>query len=144
VLVHSKHGLTKTYECCTLEEPEVLCASIDKRTLHARLVLKPKELNKLLSNFHSGQVDVTFLSLPAAAQQGGVVAAPAKRLRLSSYIDPAKPEPPGARLMTRLAVDTGEEWVAGYSHRGAAPLEATVNLKDLKARVGGCACAVLR
>lgn len=132
----SKAGLVKTYECSTLDDIEVLCANIDRRTLPVRLVLRPKELNKLLANFHSGQSDVTLLSLPDLPP--GPDGERMKRLRLASYADPAKTEPAGASLSTRLAVDTHEELIVGYQHRSAGAAEATVNLKDLKVMVAFC------
>ena len=60
-------GLVKTYDVACIAEPEVLCANVDRRTLPVRVVAKPKEFAKLLANFHSGQNDVTLLSLPPGA-----------------------------------------------------------------------------
>lgn len=138
-LVCGKSGLVKTYDVACLAEPEILCANIDRRKLPVKVVVKPKELARMLANFHSGQVDVTFVSLPdtplAAPLPPGVAV---KRLRLLSFVDPAKAEPTGSQLTTRLAVDAGDEMVATYTHRGNALAEATVNLRDLRVMVAFC------
>lgn len=120
----------KTYDVACIAEPEILCANVDRRTLPVRVVVRPKEFSRLLANFAAAQNDVTLLSLPDTTGGGGGV----KRLRLLSFEDPAKALAPGAALTTQLAVHTSEEVIAGHTHRGAAPAEATVNLKDLKAR----------
>lgn len=122
----------KTYETATLEDVETLCANIDRHALAAHLVLRPKEFGRLLATFHSGQSDVTLLSLPTSAAEG------CKRLRLASFRDAAKAEAAGSTLSTRLAVDTSEEMVAGYRHRGGEAAEASVNLKDLRVMVAFC------
>jgi hypothetical protein len=125
----------KTYDVACIAEPEILCANVDRRTLPVRIVSRPRELAKLLANFHSGQSDITLLSLPdAPGSAGGPPAGSVKRLRLLSYEDPAKALAPGTHLTTQLAVHTSEEIIVSYTHRGGAPVEATVNLKDLKAR----------
>lgn len=129
-------GLLKTYDVACIADPEILCAHVDRRSLPCRAALRPRGLAKLLANFHSGQADVTLLSLPSNAP--AVVAEPnAKRLRLLSYMDAAKAggggaTAPGAAPLTMLAVHTSEEIVSAYTHRGEAEAEATVNLKDLK------------
>ena len=134
-LLYTTPGLTKTYDVVCLAEPEFLCANIDKRRLCARLVADGKGLGRLLSNFHSGQSDVTLISLPERLPEGGHAAAP-KRLRLVSYVDPAKADAnKAASLTTRLALDFTEEVIQGYTHRGDAMAEATVNLKDFKVSV---------
>ena len=126
--------MTKTYDVVCLAEPQFLCANIDKRQLCARLVADGKGLGRLLSNFHSGQSDVTLVSLPERLPERGQAGAP-KRLRLVSYADPAKVDASqAAALTTRLALDFTEEVVQGYAHRGDDMAEATVNLKDFKVR----------
>ena len=51
-----------------LEDPEVLVANVDRHLLHVSIVLKPKELVKLLSNFQNKQARSTasaiLLTLP--------------------------------------------------------------------------------
>jgi hypothetical protein len=137
-------GLLKTYDVACIAEPEILCANVDRRALPVRIAVRPKEFTKLLANFHSGQHDVTLLSLPDAHRGGGGGGAAAgalppdgavKRLRLLSFEDPAKAAVPGAAMTTQLAVHSSEEIITSYVHRGAEEAEATVNLKDLKARV---------
>jgi hypothetical protein len=103
------------------------------------LVVDAKGLGRLLSNFHSGQSDVTLVSLPerlpVRGQQMAGAASP-KRLRLVSHTDAAKSAAAaGAPLTTRLALDVTEEVVQGYTHRGDGMAEASVNLKDLKVRL---------
>ena len=122
----------KTYEVPTLEEVETLCANLDRHAQPAHLVLQPKDFGRLLATFHSGQTDVTLLSLPATAGEG------VKRLRLASFRDAARPDAAGAGLTTRLAADTSEDWVVGYRHRGDEAAEATVNLKDLRVAASFC------
>ena len=128
----ARAGLLKTYDVACLADPEILCASIDRLSLPVRLTVRPKALSKLLANFHSNQNDVTLLSLPPAA--GGPAEASVKRLRLLSFMDPAKAMLPGTHVTTQLAVSTSDDLIASYTHRGDKEGEATVNLKDLKVR----------
>jgi hypothetical protein len=119
-------GPVKTYEMrCVGDSAAFLSATVDRRALRCRVAARPKPLAALLANFAAPQSDVTLLSRP-----GG------QRLRLQSYVDPgaAARAAPGAALTTQLALRTSEEAVTSFSHRGTAPAEATVNLKDLKVR----------
>ncbi len=127
-------GLVKTYDIACLEEVNILCNNTDRRQLPVRVVLRPKEFSKVLTNFHSGQVDVTFASLPDVPAAGAVPVGGVKRLRLLSFVDPSKATPTGTHLTTRLALDASDEMIMSYTHRGNVIAEATVNLKDLKAR----------
>ena len=129
----ARAGLVKTYDVACLAEPEILCASIDRHTLPVRLTVRPKSLARVLANFHVSQNDVTLLSLPPGAP-GGPPEAAVKRLRLLSFTDPAKAMVPGAQVTTQLAVSTSDDLISSYTHRGDKEGEATVNLKDLKAR----------
>jgi hypothetical protein len=145
-------GLLKTYDVACIAEPEILCANVDRRALPVRIAVRPKDFTKLLANFHSGQHDVTLLSLPDAHRGGGgggggaatlLPDAAVKRLRLLSFEDPAKAAVPGAAMTTQLAVHSSEEIITSYVHRGGEEAEATVNLKDLKARSRARICPVL-
>lgn len=142
-------ALIKTYRVKCLEDPEILVANVAKEGIPVSLVMRPKDLQRLLGNFQAQQTDITLLSHPPTpanaplAPGQGPPALQRKRLRLSSSSDAARgtagaanatdrggPAAAAAALQTSIDVDTRD--FAVYSHRGEEAAEATVNLKDLR------------
>ena len=144
-LACGRGGMTKTYGVHCVTEAEHLKATIDANAMPVKLVMRPKEFGRLLSHFQSGQTDITISCLPeeedAGAQVdgfgGGGSHAPARNLKLSSFSDPNAPM--GQALQTSVSLDTAEEAILRYDNdTDGAPVDVTVNLKDLKAMVSFC------
>lgn len=83
--------MNKTYWITCNVEPDVQHLSLDRRRFPSSLVVRPRDLNKLLANFQSSLQEITIIgteptSLPSDAnsEMGG------KAVELRSYIDPTK------------------------------------------------------
>lgn len=83
--------MKKAYWITCNVEPDIQHLSLDRRRFPSNFVVRPRDLNRLLSNFQSSLQEITVIateptSLPsdAASEIGG------KAVELRSYIDPTK------------------------------------------------------
>ncbi|XP_050143193.1 uncharacterized protein LOC126618992 isoform X1 [Malus sylvestris] len=128
-------GMKKTYWISCNVEPDIQHLSLDRRKFPSSLVVRPRDLNRLLANFQSSLQEITVIateptSLPsdAASEIGG------KAVELRSYIDPTKDS--DSSLHTQLWIDPTEEFVQ-YTHTGD-PIDVTFGVKELKAFLSFC------
>ncbi|XP_022719427.1 cell cycle checkpoint control protein RAD9A [Durio zibethinus] len=128
-------GMKKAYWITCNVEPDIQHLSLDRRRFPSNLVVRPRDLNRLLANFQSSLQEITIIateptSLPsdAASEIGG------KAVELRSYIDPTKDN--DSSLHTQLWIDPMEEFVQ-YSHTGD-PVDVTFSVKELKAFLTFC------
>ncbi|KAK1370703.1 cell cycle checkpoint control protein RAD9A [Heracleum sosnowskyi] len=129
------NGLRKAYWITCNVEPDIQHLSLDRRRLPSSLVVRPRDLNRLLANFQSTLQEITIFateptSVPAdaASEIGG------KAVELRSYIDPSKDN--DSSLHTQLWIDPSEEFVQ-YNHTGN-PVDVTFGVKELKAFLSFC------
>lgn len=129
------NGVRKAYWITCNVEPDIQHLSLDRRRFPSNLVVRPRDLNKLLANFQSSLQEITIIateptSLPsdAASEIGG------KAVELRSYIDPTKDN--DSSLHTQLWIDPTEEFLQ-YTHTGD-PVDVTFGVKELKAFVSFC------
>ncbi|OEL32183.1 hypothetical protein BAE44_0006797, partial [Dichanthelium oligosanthes] len=139
--LHCLNGVRKTYWIVCSAEPEVQSLALDRGRFPSRLVIRPRELARLLSNFQSSLQELTIIATDPAAglpDAGGDVGGKAVELR--SYNDPANDDC-DTRLHTQLWIDPVEEFVE-YVHAGD-PVDFTFGVKELKAFLTFCeACEV--
>ncbi|XVF41876.1 hypothetical protein PTKIN_Ptkin01aG0315900 [Pterospermum kingtungense] len=129
-------GMKKAYWITCNVEPDVQHLSLDRRRFPSNLVVRPRDLNRLLANFQSSLQEITIIatepmSLPDsdnASEIGG------KAVELRSYIDPTKDN--DSLLHTQLWIDPMEEFVH-YTHTGD-PVDVTFSVKELKAFLTFC------
>ncbi|XP_030503041.2 uncharacterized protein LOC115718407 [Cannabis sativa] len=129
------NGMRKTYWITCNVEPNIQQLSLDRRKFPSNFVVKPRDLNRLLTNFQSSLQEITIIatepnSLPCdvASEIGG------KAVELRSYIDPTKEN--DSSLHTQLWIDPMEEFVQ-YTHTGD-PVDVTFGVKELKAFLSFC------
>ncbi|KAL9450432.1 hypothetical protein AB3S75_012219 [Citrus x aurantiifolia] len=129
------NGMKKAYWITCNVEPDIQHLSLDRRRFPSNFVVRPRDLNRLLSNFQSSLQEITVIateptSLPsdAASEIGG------KAVELRSYIDPTKDN--DSTLHTQLWIDPTEEFVQ-YTHSGD-PVDVTFGVKELKAFLSFC------
>ncbi|XAR52630.1 Exodeoxyribonuclease III [Bertholletia excelsa] len=122
-------GMRKAYWITCNVEPDIQQLSLDRRKFPSNFVVRPRDLNRLLSNFQSTLQEITIIatettSLPSdvANEIGG------KAVELRSYIDPTKEN--DSSLHTQLWIDPTEEFVQ-YTHKGN-PVDITFGVKELK------------
>lgn len=84
-------GIRKAYSINCNVEPDIQHLALDRGRFPSKLVVRPRDLNRLLANFQSSLQEITVIateptSLPsdAASEFGG------KAVELRSYIDPTK------------------------------------------------------
>ncbi|XP_039022351.1 cell cycle checkpoint control protein RAD9A-like [Hibiscus syriacus] len=128
-------GLKKSYWITCNVEPDIQHLSLDRRRFPSNLVVRPRDLTRLLANFQSSLQEITivsteptFLPSDAANEIGG------KAVELRSYIDPTKEN--DSSLHTQLWIDPSEEFVQ-YTHTGD-PVDVTFSMKELKAFLTFC------
>ncbi|KAH9608658.1 hypothetical protein KSS87_014350 [Heliosperma pusillum] len=134
------NGMRKTYWINCNAEPDIQHLSLEKERFKSNFVIKPRDLNRLLSNFQSSLHEITIIatepsSVPSEVESeiGG------KAVELRSYIDPTNDN--GASLHTQLWIDPVEEFLQ-YAHAGN-PVDVTFGVKELKAFLSFCeACEV--
>lgn len=129
------NGMRKTYWINCNVEPDIQHLSLDKGRFTSNFVVRPRDLNRLLSNFQSSLHEITIIatepsSLPSEAESeiGG------KAVELRSYIDPTNDS--GSSLHTQLWIDPVEEFLQ-YAHTGN-PVDVTFGVKELKAFLSFC------
>ncbi|XP_021742558.1 cell cycle checkpoint control protein RAD9A-like [Chenopodium quinoa] len=134
------NGMRKTYWINCNVEPDIQHLSLDRGRFTSSFVVRPHDLNRLLSNFQSSLHEITIIatepsSIPSEAESeiGG------KAVELRSYIDPTNDS--GSSLHTQLWIDPVEEFLQ-YAHTGN-PVDVTFGVKELKAFLSFCeACEV--
>ncbi|KAL8048801.1 hypothetical protein ABFX02_07G090700 [Erythranthe guttata] len=121
--------MRKSYWITCNVEPDI------RRKLPSSFVVRPRDLNRLLSNFQSTLQEITIIAtqlsalpLDAADEIGG------KAVELRSYLDPTKEN--DSSLHTQLWIDPTEEFVQ-YTHSGD-PVDVTFGVKELKAFLAYC------
>ncbi|KAG7021084.1 Cell cycle checkpoint control protein RAD9B [Cucurbita argyrosperma subsp. argyrosperma] len=138
------NGIKKTYCISCNVEPDIQHLSLDRRQFPSDLVVRPRDLNRLLSNFQSSLQERSLL-----LQQNQLPYLLKLQLRLKerlfelrSYIDQPKvmlhslTADNDALLHTQLWIDPMEEFVH-YSHSGD-PVDITFGVKELKAFLSFC------
>ncbi|XP_006339967.1 cell cycle checkpoint control protein RAD9A [Solanum tuberosum] len=129
------NGMRKAYWITCNVEPDIQHLSLDRRKLPSNFVVRPRDLNRLLSNFQTTLQEITIIAtnptcLPpdTATEIGG------KAVELRSYIDPTKEN--DSSLHTQLWIDPTEEFVQ-YNHN-ANPVDVTFGVKESKAFLSFC------
>ncbi|XP_076955979.1 uncharacterized protein LOC143630994 [Bidens hawaiensis] len=124
------NGMQKSYWITCNVEEDVQQLSLDRRRLPSSFVVRPRDLNRLLSNFQSTLQEITVIATEPTSEDevGG------KAVELRSYIDPAKEN--DSSLHTQLWIDPSEEFVQ-YKHTGD-PVDVTFGVKELKAFLSFC------
>ncbi|KAL7105982.1 hypothetical protein ACP275_07G082600 [Erythranthe tilingii] len=129
------NGMRKSYWITCNVEPDIQHLSLDRRKLPSSFIVRPRDLNRLLSNFQSTLQEITIIAtqlsalpLDAADEIGG------KAVELRSYLDPTKEN--DSSLHTQLWIDPTEEFVK-YTHSGD-PVDVTFGVKELKAFLAYC------
>lgn len=99
--------MKKTYWISCNVEPDIQHLSLDRRKFPSSLVVRPRDLNRLLANFQSSLQEITVIateptSLPsdAASEIGG------KAVELRSYIDPTKGNKDFASQFLKIEITT--------------------------------------
>ncbi|KAL8222869.1 hypothetical protein R6Q57_020268 [Mikania cordata] len=124
------NGMKKTYWITCNVEADVQQLSLDRRKLPSSFVVRPRDLNRLLSNFQSTLQEITVIATePTSDDEVG-----GKAVELRSYIDPNKEN--DSSLHTQLWIDPSEEFVQ-YRHIGD-PVDVTFGVKELKAFLSFC------
>lgn len=93
--------MRKTYWISCNVEPEIQQLSLDRRRFPSSLVVRPRDLARLLANFQSSLQEITVIATEPLAVRpvdGGDIGGKAVELR--SYIDPTK----GVRFWDSIAI----------------------------------------
>ncbi|OAY74257.1 Cell cycle checkpoint control protein RAD9A [Ananas comosus] len=128
--LHCLNGVKKTYWISCQVEPDIQQLSLDRQRFPSSLVVRPRDLSRLLANFQSSLQEITIIAtepLVGPSDAGGEIGGKAVELR--SYIDPAK-DSSDAALHTQLWIDPAEEFLQ-YNHVGD-PVDVTFSVKELK------------
>ncbi|KAJ7518873.1 hypothetical protein O6H91_20G013100 [Diphasiastrum complanatum] len=133
---NGREGLKKTYWISCNNGTEMQDVAISRRDFPNNLVVKPRDLTRLLANFQSSLQEITLIATESSmTPTDPMTASEAKALELRSYIDPVKENTDGA-LHTQLWIDPTEE-LQDYTHTGDA-VDVTFSLKELKAFTAFC------
>ncbi|CAK7340651.1 unnamed protein product [Dovyalis caffra] len=129
------NGMRKSYWITCNIEPEIQHLSLDRRRYPSSLVVRPRDLNRLLANFQSSLQEITIIATePASMTSDTDSEIGGKAVELRSYIDPTKDN--DSSLHTQLWIDPAEEFVQ-YAHNGD-PVDVTFGVKELKAFLSFC------
>ncbi|CAL9136658.1 unnamed protein product [Musa textilis] len=134
--LHCLSGAKKTYWITCNVDPDVQQLSLDRRRFPSSLVVRPRDLARLLANFQSSLQEITIIATETSAapsDSGDEIGGKAVELR--SYIDPTK-DNSDATLHTQLWIDPAEEFFQ-YTHTGD-PVDVTFGVKELKAFLAFC------
>nr|XP_010938419.1 cell cycle checkpoint control protein RAD9A [Elaeis guineensis] len=134
--LHCLNGVRKMYWISCNVEPEIQQLSLDRWRFPSNLVVRPRDLARLLANFQSSLQEITVIAtepLCVLPDDGGDIGGKAVELR--SYIDPTKDNSDSA-LHTQLWIDPAEEFLQ-YTHVGD-PVDVTFGVKELKAFLSFC------
>ncbi|GMH11357.1 hypothetical protein Nepgr_013198 [Nepenthes gracilis] len=129
------NGMRKTYWVTCNVDPDIQHLSLDKGRFPSNLVVRPRDLNRLLSNFQSSLQEITIIATePSSVPSDAAIEIGGKAVELRSYMDPTKDN--DSSLHTQLWIDPVEEFVQ-YSHTGN-PVDFTFGMKELKAFLSFC------
>lgn len=84
-------GMRKAYWITCNVEPDIQHLSLDRRKFPSSCVVRPRDFNRLLSNFQSSLQEITVIAtepVPITSASGTMIGGKAVELR--SYIDPTK------------------------------------------------------
>lgn len=127
-------GVSKSFKLHTLNNVEHVDANADAEGAPARMRARPKEMSRLLNNFHSAVEDVVFTLKPKRT---------GKCIELLSYIDPSTAAS-SVGAQTEMNIDTKQSWIVDYRHAGdtdpgcSENYESTVSMKDIKVGLSLC------
>lgn len=83
--------MKKTYFISCNIEPDIQHLSLDRRQFPSELVVRPRDLNRLLSNFQSSLQEITVIATePTSLPSEAASEIEGKAVELRSYIDPTK------------------------------------------------------
>ncbi|KAK2976908.1 hypothetical protein RJ640_024742 [Escallonia rubra] len=129
------NGIRKAYWITCNVEPDIQHLSLDRSRLPSSFVVRPRDLNRLLSNFQSTLQEITVIATePTSPPSDAATEFGGKAVELRSYIDPSKDN--DSSLHTQLWIDPSEEFVQ-YKHIGDT-VDVTFSLKELKAFLSFC------
>lgn len=84
-------GMRKAYWVTCNVEPDIQHLSLDRRRFPSNFVVRPRDLNRLLSNFQSSLQEITVIATePTSLPSDAVNEIGGKAVELRSYIDPTK------------------------------------------------------
>ncbi|KAK7337749.1 hypothetical protein VNO77_18336 [Canavalia gladiata] len=128
-------GMRKTYWITCNVEPDIQHLSLDRQKFPSNIVVRPRDLNRLLANFQSSLQEITIIATePASLPPDSANEIGGKAVELRSYIDPTKDS--DTLLHTQLWIDPKEEFLQ-YVHTGD-PIDVTFSVKELKAFLSFC------
>ncbi|THU47391.1 hypothetical protein C4D60_Mb09t14990 [Musa balbisiana] len=121
--LHCLSGAKKTYWITCNVDPDVQQLSLDRRRFPSSLIVRPRDLARLLANFQSSLQEITIIATEtSAAPSDSRDEIGRKAVELRSYIDPTK-DNSDATLHTQLWIDPAEEFFQ-YTHTGD-PVDVT-------------------
>ncbi|XXG80624.1 hypothetical protein AAC387_Pa09g1446 [Persea americana] len=130
------NGMKKAYWISCNVEPDIQHLSLDRRKFPSSFVVRPRDFNRLLSNFQSSLQEITIIATePVHTPSASGTMIGGKAVELRSYIDPTK-DNSDAALHTQLWIDPSEEFLQ-YTHCGDA-VDVTFSVKELKAFLSFC------
>lgn len=128
------NGSRKTYWITCNNDTEMQNVMVERNSFPSHLIIKPKDLGRLLGHFQSSLQEITLIATePVSTDMDSD--SEAKAIELKSYIDPARDTTDGA-LHTQLWIDPSEE-LSAYTHKGP-PVDVTFSVKELKAFMAFC------
>ncbi|KAL8130480.1 hypothetical protein V2J09_019635 [Rumex salicifolius] len=134
-ILDCSNGMKKTYWIACNVEPDTQQLSLDKGGFPSNFVVRPRDLNRLLSNFQPSLHEITIIATDPSASPSDIASEiGGKAVELRSYMDPTKDN--DSSLHTQLWIDPVEEFVQ-YTHSGD-PVDVTFGLKELKAFLSFC------
>jgi cell cycle checkpoint control protein RAD9A len=88
----SSAGIRKTYWISCSNDCEILQAAVDRNTFPSHLVVKPKDLSRLLGNFQASLQEITIIATEPAATPYTEASAgtEAKAVEMRSFVDRTK------------------------------------------------------
>ncbi|XP_072982786.1 uncharacterized protein [Typha latifolia] len=134
--LHCLNGVKKSYWISCNVEPDIEHLTLDRRRFPSSLVVRPRDMTRLLANFQSSLQEITVIATEPAIGMGDAESEiGGKAVELRSYIDPTKDDS-DTTLHTQLWIDPTEEFVQ-YNHVGD-PVDVTFGVKELKAFLTFC------
>lgn len=80
--------MRKTYGICCHSDDELQDVAVNRNTLPSHLVVKPRDLTRLLGHFQSSLQEITFILTEPISTPTGSDTVEAKAVEMRSYIDP--------------------------------------------------------
>lgn len=132
--IQCANGIRKTYWITCNNNTEMQNVLVERNSFPSHLVIKPRDLSRLLGHFQSSLHEITLIATEPISTDMDLDSE-AKAIELKSYIDPARDVTDGA-LHTQLWIDPSEE-LSAYTHKGP-PVDVTFSVKELKAFMAFC------